>query len=57
MMKPQMMGQLPSESITSDAIFDHVGIDYAGPLYVKLASVHKATIIKPYVCAFCLHVS
>ena len=53
--KPQMMGQLPLERVTPDAVFDHVGLDYAGPLYLKLGSVRKPTIIKSYVC-FCVHV-
>ena len=53
--KPQMMGQLPLERVTPDAVFDHVGLDYAGPLYLKLGSVHKPTIIKSYVC-LCVHV-
>jgi hypothetical protein len=47
-----MMGQLPLECVTPDAVFDHVGLDYAGPLYLKLGSVRKPTIIKSYVCDF-----
>ena len=50
--KPQIMGQLPSVRITPDVVFEHVGLDYAGPLYLKLSSVRKPTIVKCYVCEF-----
>ena len=33
-------------------VFEHVGLDFAGPLYLKLGSVRKPTIIKSYVCVF-----
>ena len=46
------MGQLPMERITPDAVFDKVGIDYAGLIYIKQGSVRKLTIIKAYVCVF-----
>ena len=46
------MGQLPMERITPDVEFDKVGIDYAGPIYVKQGSVRKPTILKAYVCVF-----
>ena len=50
--KPQMMGQLPPERITPDVVFEHVGLDFAGPLYLKRGFVHKPTILKSYVCVF-----
>ena len=37
--RPQLMGQLPLERVSSGMIFQHVGIDYAGPLYIKLGRV------------------
>ena len=46
------MGQLPKECVTPDSIFDRVGIDYAGPVLIKLAHVRKPTIVKAYVCVF-----
>ena len=49
---PQMMGQLPPERITPDVVFEHVGLDFAGPLYLKRGSVRKPTILKSYVCVF-----
>ena len=50
--QPPMMGQLPMERITPDAVFDKIGIDYAGPIYIKQGSIRKPTILKAYVCVF-----
>ena len=33
--KPQVLGQLPKERVTPDVVFDKVGVDYAGPVYIK----------------------
>ena len=40
-----MMGQLPLERITPDAVFDKVGLDYAGPLLVKFGHVRRPTVV------------
>ena len=48
------MGQLPPERVTPDMVFEHVGLDFAGPLYLKQGSVCKPTILKSYVCVFVL---
>ena len=50
--RPPQMGQLPMERITPDAVFDRVGLDYAGPLLVKYGYVRKPTLVKSYVCVF-----
>ena len=50
--QPQKMGQLPMERVTPDSIFENVGVDYAGPLYVKYGSVRKPIVLKSYVCVF-----
>ena len=50
--KPQLMGQLPAERITPDAVFSQVGVDYAGPVYLKQGSVRKPNIVKAYICVF-----
>ena len=47
-----MMGQLPPERITPDMVFEHVGLDFAGMLYLKRGSTHKPVIVKSYVCIF-----
>ena len=48
----QLMGQLPAERVTPDSVFNKVGVDYAGPLQLKLGSTRKPTIVKAYVCVF-----
>ena len=49
---PQMTGQLPRERLTPGLVFDKVGVDFAGPVYVKYAHVRKPVIVKAYVCLF-----
>ena len=49
---PQMLGQLPLERVTPGAVFEKVGVDYAGPLLVKYGTVRKPVIMKAYVCVF-----
>ena len=48
----QLVGQLPTEQVTPDLVFDKVGVDYAGPVYVKYGSIRKPTVIKAYICVF-----
>ena len=33
-----------------DLVFNKVGVDYAGPVYIKYGFVWKPTIIKAYIC-------
>ena len=47
--QPQVMGQLPDGRVTPGMI---IGIDYAGPIYVKYGYTHKPTIVKAYICVF-----
>jgi len=49
---PPSFGQLPIERITPDSVFSRVGLDYAGPLQIKLGYVRKPTVLKAYVCIF-----
>ena len=46
------MGQLPKERVTPDSVFDRVGLDYAGPIYVKHGYVRKPVVIKAYIGVF-----
>jgi hypothetical protein len=46
------MGQLPAERVTPDSVFSKVGVDYAGPVYIKLGATRRPTIIKAYVAVF-----
>ena len=50
--QPQLLGQLPKERVTPDLVFDKVGVDYAGPIYIKHGYVRKPTIVKAYICVF-----
>ena len=50
--KPQMLGQLPVERITPGSVFDKVGVDYAGPVFIKYGYVRKPTTVKAYICVF-----
>ncbi|XP_062711436.1 uncharacterized protein LOC134289528 [Aedes albopictus] len=47
----QQMGDLPSYRINPAPVFERVGLDFAGPIYVK-QSVRKATPVKSYICVF-----
>lgn len=49
---PPSFGQLPIERVTPDSVFARVGLDYAGPLQIKLGHVRKPTVLKAYVCIF-----
>ena len=50
--KPQMMGQLPIERGIPDIVFENVGVDYVGPIYIKYGHVCKPTVVKTYICMF-----
>ena len=47
-----MLRQLPVERITPGLVFDKVGVDYAGPVFIKYGYVHKPTIVNAYICVF-----
>ena len=48
----QLVGQLPIERVTPDLVFNKVGVDYAGPVYIKYGFVRKPTVVKAYICVF-----
>ena len=48
----QLLGQLPLQRVTPDIVFSNVGLDYAGPLLLKLGSTRRPVIVKAYVCVF-----
>ena len=47
------MGQLPMKDVTPDAVFDNVfdnvGVNYSGPVYIKHGSMCKPARVKAYV--------
>ncbi len=51
-----MMGQLPKERVTPDAVFNNVGLDNAGPVYLKRGSIRRPVIVKAYICIFAVHI-
>ena len=50
--QPQMLGQLPADRLVPGSTFQHVGVDYAGPVLLKSGSVRKPTLTKAYACVF-----
>ena len=46
------MGQLPTERLNTGFVFDRVGVDYAGPIWIKSGHVRKPIITKVYVTLF-----
>ena len=34
------------------SVFDNVGVDCAGPMYIKLGSIRKPTVVKAYIAVF-----
>jgi hypothetical protein len=41
----------------TQSCFSRVGVDYAGPMHLKIGSTRKPTIVKCYICIFvCLSV-
>ena len=50
--RPQLQGQLPAERVTPDAVFERVGLDYAGPFLLKYGPIRRHTVVKAYVCVF-----
>ena len=53
----QLMGQLPIERIRPDLVFQKVGVDYVGPVYIKYGYVRKPTIIKALFASLSLYQS
>lgn len=47
----QLMGRLPSCRVTENLPFNEVGVDYAGPIFVKMGT-RKPQIVKAYFAVF-----
>ena len=47
----QKMGPLPEERVTPSPQFSDIGIDFAGPLYVKERTIVKKTYVCLFTCA------
>ncbi len=48
----QLMGQLPTYRFVTGHPFLHTGIDYAGPITIKLGRVRTPVYVKAYICVF-----
>lgn len=49
----QLMGSLPAGRVTAlSRPFEKVGVDFAGPINVKLSRVRRSVIGKGYICVF-----
>lgn len=46
----QIQGQLPPKRVNPGAVFERVGVDYAGP--IKYGHVRKPVVVKAYICVF-----
>ncbi|XP_055589512.1 uncharacterized protein LOC129741755 [Uranotaenia lowii] len=47
----QQMGNLPADRITSSFVFENVGVDFAGPMYIR-SGIRRVTATKAYVAVF-----
>lgn len=48
----QMMGQLPSSRVTAHRRFLKSGVDYAGPISIKIAKGRGYRSTKGYICSY-----
>ena len=48
----QLMGQLPAARVTEAVGFHTVGVDYAGPFYLKTSRLRKSSTYKAYLAIF-----
>ena len=48
----QLMGQLPEERVSEAPAFHTVGLDYAGPFYLKTGSIRRPQYVKGYLAVF-----
>lgn len=48
----QIMGNLPKQRITPSRPFNHCGIDYAGPIFIKSRQGRGASKLKSYIAVF-----
>lgn len=51
----QLVGQLPRERVTPGHVFDRVGIDYAGPLWVMYEDQLSLSRTFAFSCPGCVH--
>jgi hypothetical protein len=52
--QPEVLPDLPADSVSEDPPFHHTGLDFAGPLFVRRSkeSEEENEMVKAYVCLF-----
>lgn len=50
--QPQLMGDLPASRLVPCRPFSRVGVDYAGPIFLKDGTTRTRTLVKGYICIF-----
>lgn len=50
--RQQLMGNLPKSRVQASRVFDHVGVDYCGPLEIKTSKLKNAKMTKAYLSIF-----
>ena len=48
----QLMGSLPKDRVNFSRPFQHVGVDFCGPFYIKQSRLRKTIVSKAYVALF-----
>ncbi|XP_075163325.1 uncharacterized protein LOC142235960 [Haematobia irritans] len=48
----QIMGNLPSVRLNATRPFKHSGVDFAGPIMLKISTIRSAVVTKGYICLF-----
>ena len=50
--KPQQLGELPTDRVSTTPAFDSTGLDFAGPFTLKRGHTRKPSYVKAYLCLF-----
>ena len=48
----QQMGNLPEARVTPSSAFENCGVDFAGPISMRLNALRKGVVVKGYFCVF-----
>ena len=50
--QPQLLGEIPEESVSTTPAFNSTGLNFAGPFTLKKGHTRKPVHIKAYICLF-----
>ena len=48
----QLMGELPTNRVTTNSTFTHTGMDFAGPFTLKMGHVRRPVKVEAFICVF-----